>query len=290
MLKQLAKARWARVPVRIAKRLVPERFRRKEPHGDNPFYLYLRGKYYEFVKVRFPTIDQGQFFATVERNIDPKISGGANKYVADLWDLFEPTYKADFGAFYKWHEKLLFFRFLTYARNEQRILDHYANAYRFAIDRLGKLAILEVGGGVPHGLLYHAHRSGPGFCEKLTYVDIDVLHADFVAWYCAQLPLALRQVRALAARAPEVPDGRYNFVFAKDVFEHLDQPERLLDGLVAHLAPGGLLAVDLEDKGPVMHQHISPNLPPLKDRLRAAGFEQLAQFGVVTIWGARAPN
>jgi len=284
MLKRLAKARWAKAPLRLARKLLPNRFPAPSDTIDNPYYLYLRAQYFEFMKSRYPALDQAAFFATVHRNIDPKISGGANKYVADLWDLFEPDYKADFGPFYKWHEKLLFFRFLSYAGNERRIQDSYAAAYQLAIERLGKLTVLEVGGGVPHGLIYSIHKRNSAFCTRLTYVDLDVLHADFVAWYCARQAIPLHQVRAIAARAPEVPDGSYNFMFAKDVFEHLDKPELLLDGLMSHLAPGGLLAVDLEDKGLVVHQHISPNLPPLKDKLRANGFTQLAAFGVVTIW------
>jgi len=289
MLKRLAKARWARVPIRIARRLFPKR-RRASPGQASRYFLYLRDNYFEFLKARFPTLDQAQFFATVQNNLDPKISGAANKYVADLWDLFEPSYKADFAAFYKWHEKLLFFRFLVYASDEQRIVTNYAAAYQFAIDRLGKLDVLEVGGGVPHGLIYSVFQHGPGFCERLTYVDLDVLHADFVAWYAAQRNLPLRQLRVVAARAPAVPEGSYNFAFVKDVFEHLDRPEVLLDGLMAQLRPGGVLAVDLEHKGAVVHQHISPDLPPLKDRLRAQGFAQIATFGVLTLWTRPEPR
>jgi methyltransferase family protein len=284
MLERLRKTPWVRAPARLARKLLARRSPTSEPTVDNAYYRYLRDQYFAFMQARVPGMDRERFLAIVQRNIDPKISGSANKYVADLWDLFEPGYKQDFGPFYKWHEKLLFFRFLTYAGNERRIRENYAAAYELALQRLGHVDVLEVGGGVPHGLLYIVHQRGAAVCRRLTYVDLDVLHADFVAWYCRSAGIELRQHRVTAARAPAVPAGPYNFIFAKDVFEHLDKPEVLLDGLMKELAPDGLLAVDLEHKGEVVHQHISPDLPPLKDKLKAAGFELLATFGVLTVW------
>lgn len=280
MLKRIAKAIWVQSPQQnlasLVKRPLPS-------HG--PYFNYLKEKYFQFISEKYGSLSLDEFSATIDRCLEINAKSNPNWYPHYLWELFEPTYRKDFDRYYKWHEKFYFFRFLLYATNEAAIERDYAAAYRFAIGRLGELDVLEVGGGVPHGLIHNIWKSGRDFCRSLMYIDINVLHADFVEWYCRDVGLKLNQVRVPASIAPIVPDGLYNFIFAKDIFEHLDTPDYLLDQLIDRCRPGGFLALDLEHKGPVMGQHINPNLPPLKERLVAKGLRELVRFGQVGIWG-----
>ena len=51
-------------------------------------------------------------------------------------------------------------------------------------------------------------------------------------------------------------------MFAKDVFEHLTEPAAALDEVLAHASDRAVLALDLDDKGAVVYQHVSPQLAP----------------------------
>jgi hypothetical protein len=73
-------------------------------------------------------------------------------------------------------------------------------------------------------------------------------------------------------------------VFAKDVFEHLDSPEILIDYLISNTNDNKtLLCLDLEPKRPSC-QHLSPDLPILKDRLIKNNFEVIKKFNDVHVW------
>jgi hypothetical protein len=122
----------------------------------------------------------------------------------------------------------------------------------------------------------------------VTSVDIDGVPASFFETFCRRHAVPHRWIRATAGRTPQLADsGPFDFVFAKDVFEHLTEPAAALDEVLAHASDRAVLALDLDDKGPVAYQHVSPVLAPLRNRVAKAGFLPVERTGNLSIF-ARA--
>jgi hypothetical protein len=208
-----------------------------------------------------------------------------NRYIGDLWNLFAPDFRGRLDEYYKAQEMQLTMTFLVYATQARLLQENYVVPYRMMRERLPRAAVLEVGAGIPHGFLSQAFESGTAWCDALTIVEIDAVYARFVRWYCEAHGVAFQHALAHAGRAPAVPaDRRYGFVFAKDVFEHLDDPARTIRDIVGVAAPAAVLALDLEDKGAIEYQHISPALAGLREYVERAGFRAFASTGNMTMF------
>jgi SAM-dependent methyltransferase len=207
----------------------------------------------------------------------------ANRYIGDLWYLFAPDFAERLGEYYKAQELQLTMTFLGYAASERLLRDNYLRPYEIARDRLSSAAILELGPGLPHGFL--ALVAAKSWCTSLTIVEIDAIYTRFVEWACARRAVPFEHRPAEAGRTPTIAATRtFDFIFAKDVFEHLDAPERVLRELLAVAAPRSVLALDLEDTGAVQYQHISPDLAPLKSIVSAAGYALVEATGNVSVF------
>ena len=250
----------------------------------NSYYNYLKELYFNFLSNKFTQLDKNTF--------DQKL----NKLVADqdnytdlmgeLYNIFEPTHTNDLNYYYKLYEKHIFFRFLTYSTNPKLIKKKYSDIYSFAINQINEpLDILEIGGGVPHGLIFNIWKNGKKFCNNLSYVEADMLHSEFIIWYCKENNIPINVRIFPASKTPKIENLKYNFVFAKDIFEHLDNPEKLIDDLIIYTKDSkSLLCLDLEHKGAKTIQHISPNLPILKKKLLDNNFRVIKEFGDIHIW------
>jgi 2-polyprenyl-3-methyl-5-hydroxy-6-metoxy-1,4-benzoquinol methylase len=212
-----------------------------------------------------------------------------NRFIGDLWNLFAPDFRDRLDEYYKSQELQLTMTFLAYAAQPQLLHENYVVPYQMMCERLPRTSVLEVGGGIPHGFLSQSFVSGTPWCESLTVVELDALYTRFVRWYCESRGVAFRHVPAHAGRTPDIPvDRTYGFVFAKDVLEHLDDPAKALRQIVAVAAPEAILALDLEDKGAVEYQHISPGLAALRVDVERAGFRVFASTGNMTMFERRS--
>jgi hypothetical protein len=250
----------------------------------NSYYKHLKDLYFEFLLSKYPKYNKDDYEKKLNKLIIER--GNYGDLLGPLNDLFEPDYADDLQNYYKLFEKQNFFRFLTYSINSKLIKNNYSEIYSFAIDKTNEpLNILEIGGGVPHGLIFNIWKKGKSFCNNLTYIEADLLHSEFVKWYCKRNNIKLDIRFFPAAKTPTIKNINYNFVFAKDIFEHLDEPEKLIDELVSFTKnKNSLLCLDLEHKGEKNVQHISPNLPILKTKLLDAGFKVIKKFGEVHVW------
>ena len=112
-----------------------------------------------------------------------------------------------------------------------------------------------------------------------------MLHAEFTTWFCEKYKIPLTKKIFPASKTPTITGLNYNFVFAKDIFEHLDNPETLINELCCNNESShALLCLDLEHKGPVTTQHINPNLPVLKEILFKNNFKVIKKFGDISVW------
>ena len=250
----------------------------------NSYYNHLKDLYFEFLLSKFPNYNKDDYDKRLSRLITIRENYG--DYLAPLYELFEPDYADNLHDYYKLHEKQNFFRFLTYSINSKLIKKNYSDLYSFAIENINEpLDILEIGGGVPHGLIFNIWKKGNSFCNNFIYIETNLIHSEFVSWYCKKNNIKLDIRFSLASKVPTIINTNYNFVFAKDIFEHLDDPEKLINELVSFTKNDKtLLCLDLEHKGEKDVQHISPNLPILKKNLIENGFKVIKKFGEVHIW------
>lgn len=250
----------------------------------NSYYQYLKDLYFNFLSNKFTHIDKNIFYQKLDKLIAEQ--GNYADLMGELYDIFEPTYTNDLNYYYKLYEKHIFFRFFTYSTNPKLIKKKYSDIYSFAINKINEpLDILEIGGGVPHGLIFNIWKNGKKFCNNLSYVEADMLHSEFVIWYCKEKNIPINVSICRASKTPAIENLKYNFVFAKDIFEHLDNPEKLIDDLIIYTKDSkSLLCLDLEHKGAKTIQHISPNLPILKKKLLDNNFRVIKEFGDIHIW------
>ena len=249
------------------------------------YFYHLRNLYFEFLTSKFPELDKKEF----EKSISELIINAKNQNndITDLlYNAFEPNFKNNLNNYYKLFEKQIFFRFLEYSINKKLIQKKYSDVYNFAINELNEpLEILEIGGGLCHGLIFNIWKKGKKFFKNLTYLEADMLHAEFITWYCHQNSIPLDKRIFPASKTPSIKDINYNFVFAKDIFEHLDQPENLIEELMINTKnKKTLLCLDLEHKGAYSTQHISPNLPILKKILIDNNYQVIKKFEEVHVW------
>jgi SAM-dependent methyltransferase len=256
--------------------------------GQAPQYVHdLLDEFHRYVLTAYgaAALPRDQFLALFWRLQQTGQIRPVNRYIGDLWNLFAPDFRERLDEYYKSQEMQLTMTFMAYATQAQLLRENYVAPYEMMRERLPRTAVLEVGAGVPHGFLSQAFGSGTAWCDALTIVEIDAVYARFVRWYCEAHGVAFQHALAHAGRAPDIPaDRRYGFVFAKDVFEHLDDPVKAIRAIVGVAAPAAILALDLEDKGAIEYQHISPALAGLREHVERAGFRAFASTGNMTMF------
>jgi 2-polyprenyl-3-methyl-5-hydroxy-6-metoxy-1,4-benzoquinol methylase len=100
------------------------------------------------------------------------------------------------------------------------------------------LSILEVGCGVG-GITLPLARLG----ARVRGLDIDRADVDRLAARALQLGVANRLTTGIEDAFTFRHDARYDVIVASEVMEHVLDPDALLDNIVRHLAPGGLVII-----------------------------------------------
>ena len=248
------------------------------------YYVHLKSLIFKFLKSKYPNYDEEVF----ERRINTLVKDKDNykDIIGELNTLFNPEFNNDLPFHYKYNENKIFFRFILNALNNKLITNKYSKIYEYAINEINEpLDILEIGGGLPHGFVYSVWKKGKSFLNNFTYLDANLLHSEFGEWYCKEIQISYEIKLFTAAKTPLLKDTKFNFVFAKDIFEHLDAPEILINYLISNTNDNKtLLCLDLEHKGEKQGQHISPNLPILKIKLIENNFEVIKEFNDIHIW------
>jgi len=291
-LSGLAAALWTRSPrdvVAAARRrfvrpTLPARIGAVDATG---YHTWLIDELYEFVASQYPAdvLERDRFRSLVAQYQNPAWLKATNRYVGDLWSLFAPDFRQHLAEYYWQQDFQLTMTLLSYAANRVLVDAHYIKPYAIARERLGRVKVLELGAGIPHGLLDHTRRDGTSWCTQLTSVDIEGTPARFLAFWCRRHGVTHHDITATAGVAPDLNGvANIDFVFAKDVFEHLTDPALAIERLLACTARRAVLALDLEDKGVVEYQHVSPTLAPLKAAVQCAGFVQLGVTGNLTMF------
>jgi hypothetical protein len=255
---------------------------RNEQYRDDLLELF-----WSFIRSRFPreALSKEDFVKCVLKyQNNNNIIKSNNIYFADLWYLFAPDFRNRLPEYYDAMQLHHTMRFLEYASYPDLIKEHYARPYQIAREVLGKFSVLELGAGIPHGLIYESLYGGE-FCERLTLVEIQSVYTEFVQWFCNQRGISFELVTAEAAGSTVLPkDGEYDFIFAKDIFEHLQHPKEMAEQLIAVASKRAILAFDIEDKGEEIYEHIHPQLSPLRSLLSEKGWIEFDSSGNTSLW------
>ena len=247
------------------------------------YYRYLKDLVFKFLQSKYPDYSKEIF----DNKFDYLLSNLSDfkNITHETNSLFDPKFHDNLEFHYKYYEKNIFFKLLSYSINTKLIKNNYTNIYNFAINELKQpLDILEIGGGLPHGFIYNFWKRESSFFKNFTYIDATLLHADFVTWYCNYFDISNTINLFNPSKTPKLDKIKFNFVFAKDIFEHLDDPEIIIDYLISNTNDNKtLLCLDLEQKH-VNVEHISPNLPILKDKLIKNNFKIIEKFNDVHVW------
>jgi methyltransferase family protein len=248
----------------------------------------LLDEFHRFVSTEYGSaaLSRDDFLALFWRLNGSGLIRPTNRFVGDLWNLFMPDFRDRLDEYYKSQELQLTMTLLAYATQARLLSDNYLVPYGVFRERIPRrAAVLEVGAGIPHGFLSQVFDNGPEWCDGLTIVELDTIYSRFTRWCCDARAVRCRHVLAHAGQAPSIPtDVQYDFVFAKDVFEHIDDPVKTIREIVGVAKASALLALDLEDKGPVEYQHISPALAHLREEVQRAGFRASGASGNMTLF------
>lgn len=186
-----------------------------------------------------------------------------------------PEFEKNLFEFYRQQQFLLLVNFLSYPYRGVGCLDAQIRPYLSGASKIdGPLNILDYGAGVPYGLI-HVARKIPERIASVTIVDLDLAHTYLVEFIIERLlPNAdIRFVRMTDVNTiPEFGAQVFNFYYGKDVFEHLVDPEAVLNNMLSRAADRSCCFFDSNDHGAKYLQHVTPNLVPLKDVVSAKGF------------------
>ncbi len=72
----------------------------------------------------------------------------------------------------------------------------------------------------------------------------------------------------------------YDFVFLRQVIEHVTDPDKLINGISKLIAPGGILVIETDNNAGV-ELLISPKSAPFYYRLYKTGFRDVSYFGLL---------
>lgn len=114
----------------------------------------------------------------------------------------------------------------------------HASIYHFAARYVQGATVLDAGCGTGYGAGILAHSGA----TRVHGVDIDPLSVAYARRHFASAAVSFARGDC---QALTVEDGRYDFVFASNVLEHLDRPGLLLDSAYRTLRPGGRALVAL---------------------------------------------
>lgn len=201
-----------------------------------------------------------------------------------LQTAFLPHYEHQLYEYYRQQQYLMLLGFLSYPWRGPGCLRAYVEPLQRAGARLDRLRVLDYGAGIPYGLL-HLLRTTPEKVERVTLVDLDLVHADFTAGLITRMwpGIPCRMVRLRDTEQPaDLGEDRFNVIYGKDVFEHVHDPAGLLTMLLAHAEPACLCYFDLRDHGVRHLQHVTPQLAPLQEIVARQDFHATGPVSVVT--------
>lgn len=215
--------------------------------------------------------DSGSFDRRL-KNLILNADNECNSIIQDILTAFMPDYEKNLYQYYKNQEYLIFYRFLTYPFNDG--MSCYFLPYEKALARFQSNDILDYGSGIPYGLIYSLLNKRNSI-NSVTLIDLDLIHLDFAQFLIKKIvpDIKLNVYKLRDTNSfPEI-EGKYNFFFGKDIFEHLTDPLKNLKELMNYSKPEAICYFDFQDHGEKIYQHLTPNIGYLSDEMIKMGFQ-----------------
>jgi SAM-dependent methyltransferase len=187
-----------------------------------------------------------------------------------LFRVFFDDNSREVFASYQFHGPLHLLRMLSYGDSPWPA-DHPAVQ---ALAARESVTILDFGCGLAHvsrGLATTLRAQGKSV--QLVLADIPTVRKDFLVWMCAKIGLPATFLDCTPG-APLPPLPPCDVCVATEVLEHLHDPLPYLEALHAALAAGGFLRTNVADH-PAEYGHVTTNLEPAREKLRAWRYEEL---------------
>lgn len=216
------------------------------------------------------SFDRTALLSVIGNRAIVKQTGEAHQF---LQTAFLPDYENNLYTYYQQQQFMILLAFLSYPLRGPGALNAQLLPYAAAAEQLPEMRVLDYGAGIPFGLI-HLIRSQPGKVRSVTLCDLDLVHAKFARFVLEEL-LGAEQVRVIHSTDPNaLPDfaGDFNFVFGKDIFEHLLQPEAHLRNILSACSDRSVCYLDFTDHGERYLQHVTPLLSPLGKVMAEYGF------------------
>lgn len=215
--------------------------------------------------------DSNKFSRKLE-TIIIKSENDCNSIIQDILIAFMKNYEENLYQYYKNQEYLIFYRFLTYPFNSD--MSSYFLPYERALSRTQNTDILDYGSGIPYGLIYSMLKNKNSI-RSITLVDLDLIHLDFVQFLIKRIApnIELRIYRLTDTNSFPKLEGKFDFFFGKDIFEHLSDPLKNLKELIKYSKDDAICYFDFQDHGEKIYQHISPDINFLTLEMESMGFQ-----------------
>ena len=176
-----------------------------------------------------------------------------------------PHYEQNLYEYYRQQQYLILLTFLSYAFRKPNNLASHIDPYRAASLKLSNMRILDYGAGLAFGIIYLL-QTVPEKVESVTIVDLDLIHTNLVEYIVSDLcpNVAINILRITNSEmVPDLGDQTFNFIYGKDIFEHIHNPEQLLRTILNKAEPSCIGYFDINDHGEKHLQHIHPELSHL---------------------------
>lgn len=207
------------------------------------------------------------------KNLIIKPKNNCNSIIQDVLIAFMPDFERNLFQFYKNQEYLIFYRFLTYPF--QINMNKYLIPYCLPLEKISVYDVIDYGAGIPYGIIYSLRKKNHKI-NSITLIDLDLIHVEFVEFLIKKIDpnVKLNIIKVTDTNNFPLLEGKFNFFFGKDVFEHLSDPLKNLKELMNYSKPDAVCYFDFRDYGEKIYQHITPNVDFLSDEMIKMGFKK----------------
>jgi cyclopropane fatty-acyl-phospholipid synthase-like methyltransferase len=172
---------------------------------------------------------------------------------------------------YRFHGPMHFLRMLAYPEPKWKEGDIIVKKLK---DR-SSVDILDYGCGLAQkSRALASYLKEKGIAISLVLVDIPTIRKDFLLWLGEKTDIPTTFLDCAAdTPVPRLPQS--DICFAVEFFEHVHDPVYYFNHIDAVLRTNGILVTNVMDHKEEF-MHVSPHLDALRERIRTAGYEELA--------------
>jgi hypothetical protein len=203
--------------------------------------------------------------------------------------IFMPDYEKHLFEYYRFQQYLILLTFMSYPFVG---LSSHVEPYIIASQKLDRIDVLDYGAGLAFGII-HLLRTCPEKIRSITLVDLDLVHASLVEHIIQNLAPKIEIIYHKLRDPNIVPDfgsKKFNFLYGKDIFEHLEKPENALRAMLSHAEEECLCFLDLKHHGKSYLQHITPDVTHLVHIVKENAFQEIGNVqGMSGFWRGSCP-